>query len=227
MEFSIDIDPPSLVARIISVRAQIAKDWADDMKLLQQWNDKCLDDEYDDIDASNNNINKEATVGDEAAALPPFPYAPSSFRSASLDLLALLATQESIHRLLRLERQDDTYDDLRAFYVAHVAEYFDGSQTMQRFNSFLIDLADDIVTQDIMEVRAMVLDEWATSIKETNHGSLQQIILAIRMGRTFDTSPTEEQSIFTPKKKTRTAKAGTAAAAAGATEQDDGLDFFQ
>jgi hypothetical protein len=223
MEFSIDIDPPSLVARIISVRAQIAKDWTDDMKLLQQWNAKCLDDDDDDepLTSSNDNDSTSAVVAADGPP-PPFPYAASSFRSASLDLLALLATQESIHRLLRLQQRqtDDTYDALREYYVSHVGEYFDGSQPMQRFNVFLESLQDDIVTQDIIEVRAMVLDEWATSIKETSHGNLQQIILAIRMGRTFDTSPTEERSIFTP--KSRTAKAG-----AGAPEETEGLEFFQ
>lgn len=189
MEFEIDIDPPSLVARIISVRAQITKDWTTDLAVLRDWNKQYLD---------NPDIS--------------FPTS-TNFRTESMDLLLLLATQESIHRMLRLEHNDDAYAGLRDFYISNVADYFDGSQPFERYETFLEDLEDEIIAQDVIEVRGMVLEEWSSIIQDTDHGDLQQVILAIRMGRTFDTSPTEERSIFTTK--------------AGANTDEEELKFFQ
>lgn len=169
------------------MRAQIAKDWTTDIKVLKSWNQEYLE-----------NPNVE------------FPTS-TNFRSASMDLLMLLATQESIHRMLRLENRDNAYDGLREFYIENVADYFDGMQPFERYETFLENLDDEIIAQDIIELRGMVLEEWSSIILDTDHGDLQQVILAIRMGRTFDTSPTEERSIFTK---------------AGANSDEEGL-FFQ
>jgi len=57
-------------------------------------------------------------------------------------LLLLLATQESIHRVLKSYKDDDevrqeTYEFLLDFYKDHVKDHFDGHQTYARSEDFL------------------------------------------------------------------------------------------
>ncbi len=66
----------------------------------------------------------------------------SPYRKANFDLLLLLATQESIHRVLNSYKNDDsvrpqTHEWLLDFYVDNVNEYFDGHQTYVRSEDFL------------------------------------------------------------------------------------------
>ena len=66
----------------------------------------------------------------------------SPYRKANFDLLLLLATQESIHRVLNSYKNDDsvrpqTHEWLLDFYVDNVNEYFDGHQTYARSEDFL------------------------------------------------------------------------------------------
>ena len=66
----------------------------------------------------------------------------SPYRKANFDLLLLLATQESIHRILTSYRNDDTIRPetegwLLNFYTNNVNEYFDGHQTNVRSEDFL------------------------------------------------------------------------------------------
>ena len=71
----------------------------------------------------------------------------SPYRKANFDLLLLLATQESIHRVLKSYKDDDevrqeTYEFLLDFYKDHVKNHFDGHQTYARSEDFL----DEMVT---------------------------------------------------------------------------------
>lgn len=66
----------------------------------------------------------------------------SPYRKANFDLLLLLATQESIHRVLDSYKNDDairseTHEWLLEFYKDNVNEYFDGHQTHARSEDFL------------------------------------------------------------------------------------------
>jgi len=66
----------------------------------------------------------------------------SPYRKANFDLLLLLATQESIHRVLKSYKDDDevrqeTYEFLLDFYKDHVKDHFDGHQTYARSEDFL------------------------------------------------------------------------------------------
>jgi hypothetical protein len=66
----------------------------------------------------------------------------SPYRKANFDLLLLLATQESIHRVLKSYKDDDevrqeTYEFLLDFYKDHVKNHFDGHQTYARSEDFL------------------------------------------------------------------------------------------
>jgi hypothetical protein len=66
----------------------------------------------------------------------------SPYREANFDLLLLLATQESIHRVLKSYKKDtairpETHQWLLDFYTENVNEYFDGHQTYARSEDFL------------------------------------------------------------------------------------------
>ena len=66
----------------------------------------------------------------------------SPYRKANFDLLLLLATQESIHRVLYSYKSDknirpETYEWLLDFYTDNVNKYFDGHQTYARSEEFL------------------------------------------------------------------------------------------
>ena len=66
----------------------------------------------------------------------------SPYRKANFDLLLLLATQESIHRVFNSYKTDDTIRPetlgwLLDFYTDNVNEYFDGHQTYARSEDFL------------------------------------------------------------------------------------------
>jgi hypothetical protein len=66
----------------------------------------------------------------------------SPYRKANFDLLLLLATQESIHRVLNSYKKDETIRPethawLLDFYKDNVNKYFDGHQTYARSEDFL------------------------------------------------------------------------------------------
>jgi hypothetical protein len=66
----------------------------------------------------------------------------SPFRKKNFDLLLLLSTQESVHRVLKNYQNDDTvrpetYTWLLDFYKEHVNNHFDGHQTFGSAERFL------------------------------------------------------------------------------------------
>lgn len=166
VDFEIDVDPASLTSRILSVREQIAKEWATyDLDVLQAANAQILDSylkmakverakrdaqlvttppvvfERTAVDILNNST--EAFTGGGAS---------SPFRKGNFDLLYNLVTQASIHRLLRqlgggggggeeeAEQQQISFAWLRDFYTDRVQEYFDGDQKYGRADDFMDDL---------------------------------------------------------------------------------------
>ena len=116
--------------------------------------------------------------------------ASSPFRKSNFDLLLLLCTQESVHRVLReyLEDTDEEmhmekYEWLQSFYKKNAKEYFDGHEcSFGRPDKFLETLLVQppvaretrtgsfylvnpmAVTEDILRERSMVAREWKSII---------------------------------------------------------------
>ena len=222
VEFEIDIEPPSLVTRILSVRQQISDEWVTDLETLQTINGQILAsynerqtqmrDEESAFDRNavyymNNKIMEESETDARAS---------SPFRKSNFDLLALLATQEALHRVLRSyhdagEERSVSRDWLRQFYTLRLRRYFDGDGEYHRADDFLqellmtppsalelpsssvtqaqIGLVDPLrIAQDLLKVRADVIEEWRTIMRDavpSNHMELQKSILAVRMGKTI------------------------------------------
>jgi len=240
VEFEIDIDPPSLVSRILSVRQQIADEWILDLDTMVASNDQILESYYDN--AANDRDSEECIAYndngecirpedlreklDHFSASPPRrrgafdrtammmlrnaiafdERASSPYRKGNFDLLVLLATQESVHRLLREyqemgDKRKVSFEWLRNFYVERVEKFFDGSQDYGRADDFLeellltspsmktagnkVELVDPLrIAEDIIRTRSEVGLDWKKIIASTpqDHLTLQKDLLTARMG---------------------------------------------
>lgn len=239
LEFQIDIDPLSLVSRIVAVREQIAKEWVDDLDTLVMANDQILssyynnhatarDDEEEcpyDEDAEDCISTEYLTAaysdnkgGDDnrrafdrvamillGNAIDFNEQASSPYRKGNFDLLLLLATQESIHRVLRAYREQGeerkvSFEWLRDFYVERVAKYFDGHQRFGRADDMLeelmlmppsmktiddtVELIDPLrIAEDIISERSVVGRDWKELATNTplEHVELRKSILSQHM----------------------------------------------
>lgn len=147
--------------------------------------------------------------------------ASSPYRRGSFDLLGLLATQESIHRVLREYRltgedRDVSFQWLKEFYVSRVALYFDGNQEYGRADDFLeellltapsvkemengkLGLIDPLrMAEDIISMRSTVARDWrdiVVDVPTKDHAELRKLTLAIRMGKTIEKSPSVSLSL--------------------------------
>jgi hypothetical protein len=250
------------VQRIVSVRDQIAKEWAADLETLITANEMILDSYHDFQSAKRGKeanqtakVEKATDAWSENVTVPSgltAPYsstydksfkaydrsamlvlgnnivqdgrASSSFRKGNFDLLGLLATQESIHRVLRQYREasssefDISFDWLRQFYVARIASHFDGNQEYGRADDFLEELLiqppsvkmsqkngkllgfiDPMrMAEDIIAMRTQVAQDWKDIVMDVptkDHAELRSMCLSIRMGKTIDRSPSIEEPI--------------------------------
>lgn len=155
VEFHIDIDPVSLANRILAVREQVAREWATDLDIVAEANDRILDSYFklakderrkkdDELLTTPGAFERTAVnllnnhTGFSASASSPL-------RKGNFDLLYNLCTQASVHRLLGQFRgaggaKEESYSWLRDFYTERVADYFDGDQSYGRADDFIEDL---------------------------------------------------------------------------------------
>jgi hypothetical protein len=131
-------------------------------------------------------------------------YDSSPFRLSNFDLLLLLSTQESIHRVLReysAEDAEEDFDWLKDFYSERVGNFFDGhGQGHGRADDFLkelllcpptvqttnegIHLIDPMkMVEDIIRERSEVAREWKMLVSKIpdDHIDLRRLILTRRM----------------------------------------------
>jgi len=261
-QFEIDIDPTSLVNRILSVREQIANEWVSDLDamktanemLLKSYNEKIRNREKKDYDTNSNPIAFERhgisyffdAFGERAS---------SPLRKGSFDLLTLLATQESIHRVLRNYVDAGTSREvsfcwLREYYSERAANYFDGDQELGRADDFLeellltpptiqtdnseMSLVDPLrIAEDIIATRSEVAVEWreiVRQVKEVDHTDIRKMVLEKQMlkwgsGGTTTTTTTSKTNDQTPKVETTTTTAQPAATTS--TTSNEAIGEFQ
>lgn len=128
-------------------------------------------------------------------------------RSTSFDLLFLLATQESIHRVLKSykeagEEKDVSFAWLLEFYNSSLDKYFDGNQSFGRADDFLDDLfltppslktidnnigfIDPLsIAEDIIKVREDVAAEWKNLMTLVPHDQerIRQAVFVKQMAK--------------------------------------------
>lgn len=248
MEFNIDIDPTSLATRIVSVREQIAREWVTDLSTFIIANEMILasyhaksatgrSEECVDFGASSDDCvrtedliapysdNEKRIMAYDRVAMMMLSNSmdadgkgSSPHRKGNFDLLALLATQESIHRVLRKYREMNSKREvsfawLREFYVKRVTTHFDGDLRYGRSDDFLdevltsppvmrevgrnVELVDtQRIAEDIISMRSEVAKEWkeiVTTIPE-EHTGLRKALYSKHMGR-YDTQPPTKKEV--------------------------------
>lgn len=232
VEFQIDIDPPSLATRILSVREQIADEWVADLETLRVSNDmilesynrkvkeareseNCDDASYDNNECTISPENRPRIFAfDRNAAyflrntMAVNDRASSMLRQGNFDLLALLVTQESVHRVLRDyvdagDERDASFEWFREFYVERVAKFFDGDKEHGSSDDFLeelllappavtagkngkMGLVDPLrIAEDILATRSNVAVEWRNIAMDTKdeHVSVRKELLEKQMAK--------------------------------------------
>jgi hypothetical protein len=191
-EYELEIKPASLCARIVSVRDQIAREFTRDLDVIAAMGGHTLDsywesltnrrdqiaDNNDDVAGGNAQIKLrrenlfflELNVNDDS------DYAPSPLRKGNFDLLVLLSTQESIHRVLNdpnrqngVEKVTNYY--LRNFYAQRLVSHFSGAQRYGRADDFLEELLGTAPS-------VVQLSDGATTLIDTH--SIAELILKER-----------------------------------------------
>lgn len=227
VEINIDIDPTSLANRILSVREQIATEWISDLETLKMSNDMLLKSYNERIEKERGSESEDAEDkdGDEKGEVDNHPQIAfdrdaitlfrgsvafadresSPMRHGNFDLLALLLTQESIHRVLRDyldagSEREVSFRWFRDYYTKRASAYFDGDQEIGRADDFMeellqtppaiknddgvMSLVDPLrVAEDIIAVRSEVAMEWKSMMElvKEDHIDVRRIILSKQM----------------------------------------------
>jgi hypothetical protein len=197
--YELEINPASLCARIISVREQIAREFAKDLDVIADMSENMLETYFEgmkwDADAAErvdvgqaNLLFLQLGVGPDLQT--GSDYKPSPLRSGNFDLLILMATQESIHRVLNdaAASEDITIDKssvqfLRNFYSQRLGTHFTGSNWYGRADGFLEELlaTSPSVVQLQDEVSGLVdpVGVVRAILKEREQVSLEWLELAL------------------------------------------------
>jgi len=214
-EYELDIDPSSLCSRLVSVREQISREFVRDLEVISQMSNRTLESyweklkqqtesDYEDSDIPiaferENLLFLELNVGD---------HAPSPLRKGNFDLLMLLTTQESIHRVLHDKNRQGgpervTNEYLKQFYFERV-HYFRGPQRYGRADDFIeellsrnprmITVAEGVtslidptrIAELVLKAREEVALEWKELAAEASkdHMAIQRMRLNKMMGVT-------------------------------------------
>jgi len=257
VEYRVDIDPPSLASRILSVREQLAREWVQDLDVVINAGNAIMDSYYENIirerdeeeydegqrpdmadehtidNKKTSEYSKGSGNGNSGQLIGSNPWFASDstgkstfdrngmfflrnsiafderesspLRKGNFDLLVLLATQESVHRVLRECREDEAesrslYEWFRDFYVKRAAEFFDGNQKYSRADDFLEELLltppsvkqgggkasiiDPLgVAERIIRMRSTVSHDWKKILMETpvDHVGLRRKLLSRQM----------------------------------------------
>jgi hypothetical protein len=227
IEFQLDIDPVSLATRILAVREQISTEWTTDLDSLITMNDMILESYRNHVKAARDNDDSTAPTRtfdrnadfliSNTNAFAPLGHT-SPLRKGSFDLLVLLATQESVHRVLRSYRDNNEsqlLEWLREFYKERVSRFFDGNQEYGRADDFLeellltppsvkrsstttrtdkMDLMDPMkVAEDILRMRTEVAKDWKEIVRNVpaDHTELRKLLLTKQMEKWGQRESTE------------------------------------
>ena len=199
IEYELEVDPSSIVRRILAVREQLSQEWIQDLDTLMQLNDEVMEtyeeyveqlssDDYDEEDEDGNSFT--ATTGGTSSSkqqqkAPIFDVNTwygwsqslfsrdrdsSPFRKKNFDLLLLMSTQESIHRVLRSYKEDEnvrpeTFEWLLDFYKDRVKAFFDGHQTFGRAEAFLEEMLQSPPTVIETDTKALGVIAWVNPAK--------------------------------------------------------------
>ena len=145
-KYEMEINPASLCTRLISVREQIAREFVKELdvladvtaEMLQRFEnpEQPFELQKPDLYFLEFGVDGDYKMNED--------YKPSPLRKGNFDLLVILATQESIHRLLNNGMDDGGEESmqifLRNFYTQRIGTHFTGSNWYGRADDFLEEL---------------------------------------------------------------------------------------
>jgi hypothetical protein len=144
-DYDLDINPASICSRIISVREQISREFVKDLDVIADMSGQMLESYWEKVKMQKNSDEQVQVDRTNLLFLEFSPdrdsdYMPSPLRKGNFDLLTLLTTQESIHRVLNNPelRADNSF--LRNFYAKRIGTHFTGSGWYSRADDFLEEL---------------------------------------------------------------------------------------
>lgn len=196
IEVPIDIDPQSLVHRIMSVREQISKEFLNDLDVIRLANDQIMSiyetevrDKTEDRGETESAFQRNAIVlFVNSVSLEPVKSSP--IRQGSYDLLFLLSLHESILRVLRDyktsgEEKQVSFNWLKDFFYERLDSHFDGPKRYGRADDFMeelllctpslrntndgrhMELIDPLkIATDIIYTRNNVLEDWKELLRK-------------------------------------------------------------
>jgi hypothetical protein len=156
--YDLEINPPSLCGRMISVREQIAKEWAKDLGVIASMSRRVMESYFEKLrQQSDGGHPADGAIHIERQAIQDLLFlewspdegsdlAPSPLRQGNFDLLVLMTTQEAIHRVLNKKEQIEAPSDaaschfLETFYSERLPTHFIGGQRYGRSDEFLEEL---------------------------------------------------------------------------------------
>jgi hypothetical protein len=211
--YELEIKPPSLCYRLLQVREQVAREFSNDLSVIANLGQATLD-RYEsnaryDRDERANLLFLEADPGDDS------DHVSSPLRKGNFDLLILLCTQESVHRILNHQSSSNDRSShyfLRNFYSVRLASHFSGTQSFGQADAFLEELFREMprtvqvneqltalidpsgVTKRILDERQKVALEWQKLCQDmpNKHVQIKRMQLNLLMGKPADTIPNED-----------------------------------
>jgi hypothetical protein len=202
--YDIEINPASLCRRLLSVREQIAREFATDLDAIIEMSET-MTNRYSDGKLEKPNLFfLDSSVHED--------YSPSPLRKGNFDLLLTLTTQEAVHRILNLECPGSckaTVAFLYDFYLHRIETHFTGSNWYGRAEDFLeqllqtppssIQIQDDVVSlidpmhlaELILTQREHVAEEWLELALDVgqSHTEIRRLELNRLLARKVDHNP--------------------------------------
>lgn len=216
------------------MREQLAGEWLEDLETLKTANDQVLDSYNQKVaDARENHAELDKNVFDRMGlyllrnTMATKTQLSSPLRKGTFDLLLLMATQESIHRVLREyvdagEEREVSFEWFRDYYVARASKTFDGSQEHGRADDFMeellltppsmiteglrMELIDPLrIAEDILQKRSEVVMEWKAIVSgaSQDHMELRRELLGKQMSKWGHSAPAKEDTAKASKATSR------------------------
>ena len=220
VEYPIDINPASLVQRLLPVRNQLAKEFEKDLDIVQMVDGMIMDSYFNRITGSmDDSANQPTFERISVNILNNFTEfqegAPSPLRRGNFDLLYSLCTHASAHDLLRElkdnQRDKITFEWFKKFYEENVSKYFDGDQSFGRADDFIdallrqpplfvetgrnsMGLIDPMaLAERIINIRSEIAEDWKYLMREVkdDHAWLNDKLIRAMMGKAIDNTRNE------------------------------------
>lgn len=208
--YEMEVNPPSLCTRMISVREQIAGELVRDLNVLAHMGDDFMLAYWDGVKNGDGDPFRTGVSAHLLFLDAEHAYNPSALRKGNFDLVSLMATQESIHRILNNPRDEKTLSRgdrqyLSNFYLQRLVSHFSNRQPYGRSTYFLLELlqstpvvsastesiVDPIrIAEQILATRSEVALEWRDRAKDVPnlHVEIKRLQLNLLM-KSYDTSP--------------------------------------